>query len=149
MCFEVANGASYATLACLAPLFKQIVFYLLLFSGIVALFMIIFSGIKMIASSGDPKQLDTARKTFGWAILGLFLIIFSFFIIRVISGVTSVECILDFGLTNCQTSGNSSSTNNSNECAGACRFGGCFSNERQTGGTCSSGSSEEKCCVPR
>src|SRR3989339_1610045 len=90
-----------ATLDCIPQLFGNIIYWLLIFSGIVALFIIIFSGIRFIASSGDPKQLEGAKKTFGFALAGLLLIIFSFFIIRVISQVTNVEYIRSFGLENC------------------------------------------------
>ena len=149
-CFVEAGGASYASLDCLGPLFRQLVLYLILFSGIVALFMIIFSGIKMIMSSGDPKQLDTARKTFGWAILGLFIILLSFFIIKTISNVTNVPCIQFFGLSNCESSGISNGTENARvdtctPAGGKCRANCLPTQNPEPSLTCPSGS--DKCCT--
>ena len=144
-----------ATLDCIPQLFGNIIYWLLIFSGIVALFIIIFSGIRFIASSGDPKQLEGAKKTFGFAIAGLLLIIFSFFIIRVISQVTNVECIRSFGLENCvgsfgegrSSSGSFDSNIREDTCtpAGADCKPNCspFENE-EPGLTCTSRA--EKCC---
>ena len=93
-----------ASITCIPVIFQNVIFWLLTFAGIVALFLIIFSGIKFITSGGDPKQLEGAKKTLTFAIVGLFLILFSFLIINVISQVTNVGCIKFFNLTNCQPS---------------------------------------------
>ena len=95
----VQNGV--ATLDCIGPLFQNIINAALVFAGVVALFFIIFSGIKFITPSGDPKQVEGARKTLTYAIIGLLVILFSFFIINLISYVTGVSCIKMFGFTNC------------------------------------------------
>ncbi len=90
-----------ATLNCLPNLFANIIFWLLAFSGTAALFFVIFSGIRIITSGGDAKQLDEARKSLTFAVLGLILILVSFLIINLVSTVTGVECIKKFGFTNC------------------------------------------------
>lgn len=82
-----------ATLQCIPIIFKNVIYGALAFSGIVALFIIIVSGIKFITSHGDQKQLSGAKRTLTFAIIGLTIIIFSFFIVKVISVVTGVECI--------------------------------------------------------
>ncbi|HSX40231.1 MAG TPA: pilin [Candidatus Saccharimonadales bacterium] len=91
-----------ATIACLPILFQNVINGALLFSGIVALIFIILSGVKLINSGGDPKQVEGARKTLTWAIIGLIVIMLAFFIINVISKITGVTCILKFGFGNCQ-----------------------------------------------
>lgn len=90
-----------ATLNCLPALFKNIIDWLLAFAGTAALFFIIFSGIRIITSGGDAKQLDEARKSLAFAVLGLILILLSFLIINLVSTVTGVDCIRKFGFTNC------------------------------------------------
>lgn len=90
-----------ATLECIPKVFQNIINGALLFSGVVALFFIIFSGIKLMLSQGDPKQVEGARQTLTYAILGLVLILLSFTIINLISYVTRVECIKLFGFSNC------------------------------------------------
>jgi len=91
-----------ATLDCIGPLFQNLIFWALALSGVVALFFIIFSGFKYITSGGDPKQLEGARHTLTYAIIGLLVIFFSFFIINLIAETTGVECIKLFGFTNCK-----------------------------------------------
>ena len=96
------NTTQIATLACIPAVFKNIINAAMIFAGVVALFFIILSGIKMITSGGDQKQLEGARKTLTWAIVGLVIIFLSFFIINVIAGITGVSCIMNFGFENCK-----------------------------------------------
>lgn len=105
---QIAPGCvqeDVATLSCLPALFQNIVSAALLFAGVVALFLIIISGIKFITSGGDPKQVEGARHTMTYAIIGLIIILLSFFIINVIAKVfvpNNPGCITLFGFTNCQ-----------------------------------------------
>lgn len=91
-----------ATLECIPKVFQNVINGALLFSGVVALFFIIFSGIKLMLSQGDPKQVEGARHTLTYAILGLLLILLSFLILNLISYVTKVPCILKFGFESCK-----------------------------------------------
>lgn len=86
-----------ATLSCLPAVFKNITTALIFFVGTAALFLIIFNGIKFITSRGDAKQIEQARNSIYYVILGLLLVLFSFFIINIISYVTGVGCIKFFG----------------------------------------------------
>ena len=96
----VDNGV--ATLGCIPVIFHNLVNWALILAGTTAVFFIIFSGVKFITSGGDPKQVEGARKTATWAIVGLVIILFSFGIINVIAGITGVSCIKEFGFGNCQ-----------------------------------------------
>ena len=87
-----------ATLSCIPAIFVNIISALFIFVGLVCLIIIIFSGYKYINSGGDPKRLESARNTLSHAILGLLLVLFSFFIINIISYITQVPCIRTFGL---------------------------------------------------
>ena len=82
------------TLGCLPGLVGNLVYWLLVFAGTVALFFIIFSGIKFLTSQGDPKQVEGARKTLTWAIAGLILVLSSFAILIFIANITGAYCIL-------------------------------------------------------
>lgn len=101
-CIIDKNGNQVATLDCIAPIVANVIFWLLVFAGIVALVLIIYSGIKFITSTGDQKQVEGARKILTYAISGLILILLSFAIIRFIAETTGVTCLTKFGLTNCQ-----------------------------------------------
>lgn len=94
-------NAGAPSLQCIFPLFKNVINAALMFAGIVALFFIIWSGIQLVRSGGDAKQVEGARKTLTFAILGLVLILLSFFIINFISYLTGVDCIREFGFAQC------------------------------------------------
>lgn len=90
-----------ATLNCVPVVFENVIRAALVFAGIVALYFIIISGIKFITSGGDPKAVEGARKTLMFAIIGLLIVLLSFFVVSVIGYITGVNCINSFGFTNC------------------------------------------------
>lgn len=93
---------SAPTLGCATVVFSNIVDAALIFAGVVALFFIVISGIKFITSGGDPKQVEGARKTLTWAIIGLVVVFLSFFIVKLISYLTGAHCIEVFGFGQCK-----------------------------------------------
>lgn len=99
---DVGGGEKVATLNCLPIIFQNLINVALIFAGITAVVLVIISGIKLITSSGDAKQAEGARHTLTYAILGLLIILLSFFIINFISTFTGVPCIKGFGFDNCQ-----------------------------------------------
>ena len=90
-----------ATLDCIPIVFENIINAALAFAGVVALIMIIFSGIRYVTSGGDPKAVEGARNTLTWAIIGLVVIVLAYLIINFISVFTGVQCINFFGFDNC------------------------------------------------
>lgn len=98
-CTNASGGV--ANLTCIGPLIKTLIDWLLAFSGAVAVFLILFSGIKFITSGADPKQVDSARKTLTYAVLGLVIILSSFMIINFIADTTGANCIKLFGFSSC------------------------------------------------
>lgn len=91
-----------ATLSCIPFVFQNIVNWALIFAAVVAIFLIMFSGIKFLRSGGQEKLVEDARNTLTYAIIGLVVILLSFLIINVISDITGVGCIKQFGFGNCQ-----------------------------------------------
>lgn len=93
---RLPNGtltSSVPTLSCFFGIVASLVMYLLLFSGVVALVLIIYSGIRLITSGGDPKGIDRAKKILTYSMAGLILIFLSFLILNFVSYVTGVSCI--------------------------------------------------------
>jgi hypothetical protein len=88
-----------ATLNCLLIVFVNLIRGLILFAGLTVVIMFIFAGYNVINSSGDPKKIEAAKNTFGFGLLGLSIIVFSFLIIAIISAVTGVTCITKFGFS--------------------------------------------------
>ena len=91
-----------ATLKCIPFVFQNIVNWTLIFAAVVAIFFIMFAGIKFLRSGGQEKLIEDARNTLTYAIIGLVIILLSFFIINVISDITGVGCIKQFGFDNCK-----------------------------------------------
>ncbi len=94
----VENGV--ATLRCIPVVFQNVVAAALVFVGIVTAFLIVLAGIKFATSGGDAKQLDSARKTMTYAIVGLVVVLSSFAIIYFIGYTTGTTCITKMGF-NC------------------------------------------------
>lgn len=87
------ENVDVATLACIPIIIKNVITAALVFSGMVALVLIIYSGTRYITSKGDPTKVEGAKKTFTYAILGLIVIFLSFFIVSIISQLTGVDQI--------------------------------------------------------
>lgn len=94
------NGV--ATFSCIPYLVANLIYALLVLAGAVSLVFIIVSGIRLIASGGEAKNIDQARKTLIYAIMGLVLIVSAFLIINTIGQATGITCFKDFTFTNCQ-----------------------------------------------
>ncbi len=78
------------TLACLWVVIQNVINAFTALAGVVALFLIVYSGIKFVTSGGDKEKLESAKKTLTFAIIGLIFIITSFLILKVIGDLTGV-----------------------------------------------------------
>lgn len=102
MDWSTCSDSGAPTIACLIPLVHLAINWMLVAAGIMALFMVIYTGIKFINSGGDPKNIEGARKTLTYTILGLLLIFLSFTIINLVGFVTGATCINGFGFNSCK-----------------------------------------------
>lgn len=96
-CSQQVGGIDVPQLSCIPLLLQSLINWAFVVAGAVAVFMIIFGGYKFISSGGDAKQVDGAKQTITWAIIGLVIILLSGFILNVISGFTGIEQIRYFG----------------------------------------------------
>lgn len=78
-----------------ASFVKSIFSLVLGISGGVALILIIISGYRLMASQGNPEQVQGAREMLTSAIVGLLFIIFAFVILQIIG--VNILCIPGFG----------------------------------------------------
>src|SRR5437868_1659455 len=96
----VENGV--ATLRCIPVVFHNVITAALMFVGAIALFFIIYAGIRFVTSGGDPKNVAAARQIMTYAIIGLILVLCSFAIIFFIGFLTkTTNCITNLGFGNC------------------------------------------------
>ncbi|MBI3985277.1 MAG: hypothetical protein HY344_05085 [Candidatus Levybacteria bacterium] len=89
----IPEGIDAPTIACIPIIIKVIINWAFIFGAIVALFLIIYGGIRLINSGGDPKSVEGARKMLTFALIGLTVIFLSFFIINLIADFTGVELL--------------------------------------------------------
>ena len=100
-CVVNEGGAQVATLQCLPIVFRNLVNAALIFVGSVAVILLIYAGIRLTTSGGDPKQVQGARQIITYCIIGLILVLCSFGIIYLIAYLTNATCIEQFSFTNC------------------------------------------------
>ena len=62
-------------------------------SALLAFIFLVVGGIRWIMSQGDKKQLETAQKTITYAVVGLIVILLSFFIINFIGYIFGVKLL--------------------------------------------------------
>ena len=94
-----------ASIKCVPIIFNNVVNAFLIFSGVVALFLIAYSAIRLIMSGGDQKQIGSARQMMTYAIIGLIWVLMAFAIVFGIAYLTrSTGCITDLNnfLTGCK-----------------------------------------------
>lgn len=86
------------SLQCIPVFLGNISDTLVVLASVAAVIFITYAGIKFITSSGDPIRLASAKKTLIFAIAGLLIILFAYFIIKLVAFTTGVDCgILGIG----------------------------------------------------
>jgi hypothetical protein len=78
-------------IGCLPYFLRNIVSAGLLMAAIIAVVLIILSGIKLLTSGGDPEKVASAKRSLTFTIVGLVIILLSFVIINLIARVTGAN----------------------------------------------------------
>ncbi len=91
----------YLTIDCVPVLIGRLIEIGWIASGTVALIFIIRAGYMYIMSNGDPKQAATAKQTMTYAIIGLIVILLSYFALVMVSTLTGIDCIMEIGFSVC------------------------------------------------
>ena len=99
---NASSGNSVANLTCIPIILSDVVFWLFGLVAVTAVILVIYGGAKFVLSAGDPKQVDSARKTITYALIGMVLVLFAFGIVKLIGYVTGVKCISQFSIGGCQ-----------------------------------------------
>ncbi len=92
-CQLLGPNKDVPTLLCVFSALQNIVNALLFFAGFVALFFILYGGVKFLLAAGNPEKVDGAKKTITYAIIGLIVVILAF------SFVNLLAYILDRNIT--------------------------------------------------
>ena len=86
-----------ASIASLTSLFKNAVTGITAFAGVVLFVVIVMAGFTFLFSGGDAKQLEKAKNTFTYAILGLIVIVCAYLILQLIGLFTGAN-VTEFNL---------------------------------------------------
>lgn len=95
-CLQTVDGVEIASLRCIPYVFQNLVKAAIMFSGAVAVILIIYSGVRFITSGGDPKNVAGARQIMTYAIIGLVIVLSSFGIMALIAYETGQTCLTQF-----------------------------------------------------
>lgn len=79
------------TLKSLETIFSNIFNIAITLAGLVLFIMLIIGGFSYLTSGGDPEKNKKAASTLTWAIIGLVLLIASWFILRFLSEFTGID----------------------------------------------------------
>lgn len=65
------------------------------FAGIISFLLLVFGGLGVIiaAGSGDTKQLEKGKQTVTYAVLGLILVVTSYWIVQIIQKVSGISLL--------------------------------------------------------
>ena len=85
------NADTPAPLSDLEVVFSKVVGVVLGFAGIAFFVLLLLSGFKFMTAGGDPKALESAKKTLTYAIGGLVVILLSYLILELIKAITGVN----------------------------------------------------------
>lgn len=85
------NSDGFAGLDQLTSVFANVASVVSALIGFALLIMLIRGGVAYITAQGDPKAIASARSTITWAIIGFIVVLASFLIIALISGVLGVD----------------------------------------------------------
>ncbi len=78
----------------IGPLVSVIVKNAFMLAGVITLVLIVLGGFGIIASAGgDTKRLDQGKKTITGAVVGLLVIVGSFWIVQIIETLTGLTLI--------------------------------------------------------
>jgi TRAP-type C4-dicarboxylate transport system permease small subunit len=81
---EIAHAGVITDAPTFSAIGQKILFFLLSLVGVIAIIMIVISGMKYLLAFGDPKQLESAKKSVRAWIIGLVIAFGSLVIIRAI-----------------------------------------------------------------
>ncbi len=79
-----------ATLQGFECLFRNLIGAITTLAGIVFAVMLVFGGFKLIFAGGDKQKISSAKNTFTYAVIGLGLMIITWFILLLIEEFTGI-----------------------------------------------------------
>lgn len=85
------NASPPPSIRGLENVYENLIASILGFVAIVLLVMLITGGFKIMTAGGDPKAIESAKKTITMAIAGLLVILFGYIILAIVYKFTGVN----------------------------------------------------------
>ncbi len=63
--------------------------YLLPLAGLLLFLFLVFSGFQLLLSAGEPKKIEAAKARLTYAVLGFFLLLVSYWVVKVVEQIIS------------------------------------------------------------
>lgn len=79
-------------------LIQNVIQFVFAIAGLVVLGFIVFAGFKFITSGGDAGKKEEAQKQIVAAVIGLLIIVFSFFIVQLVFNLLGIGSVRDIQL---------------------------------------------------
>lgn len=92
----VVNNYQVGTIGCIKDYVQKSIAFIFPLVGVVALIFLAFGGIRFILSGGEPKALESAKKTITYALLGLAVIFSIFLIFGILATMTGIDLLKIF-----------------------------------------------------
>lgn len=90
---NIQNLAPNPELTSFGPLVTGIVKNAFMAAGIISLILLIFGGFQVIVAGGDPKKMEQGKQAMTGAIVGLFVVFGSFWIVQIIEVITGQKLL--------------------------------------------------------
>ena len=91
------SPAPPAELSDLEAVFARLLYYVIGFAAIAVFIMFLLGGFKWLTSAGNPKNVEAARNTLTYAVVGLVVILLSYLILVLINTITGAP-VLNFSV---------------------------------------------------
>lgn len=88
---KISNGVKVESIP------QLLITYTFYLAGFLAVLYLMFGGIKLITSRGDKQAVESARRHITYAVIGVVIVIGSFFILNVLFNVLGAENPLNKG----------------------------------------------------
>lgn len=86
------------TISALEDVFNNLIGSMIALGGILLFIFLVIGGVRYITSGGDPKAVDSAKKTISYAVGGLILLLLSYLILVLIENITGAK-VTNFNIT--------------------------------------------------
>ncbi len=84
--FKFAGGS-------IGDIVSGLVVYLFPLAGLLLLLYLLFGGLQMMTSAGDPKKMEGAKQKLTNALIGFIIVFASYWIVQIVGKVLGIEII--------------------------------------------------------